>query len=102
MSFLRGIPALSSKRLFAQAGPRPVVLETVYGFDGKEPPHIVEQPVALAITMRSPNSWVSSLKYGVSPQPLHALENSMRGVWNWDPRTVVLSTIDPLSGSEKA
>ena len=28
-----------------------------------------EQPVALAIITRSPNSWVTSLRYGVSPQP---------------------------------
>ena len=28
-----------------------------------------EQPVALATIMRSPNSWVTSFTYGVSPQP---------------------------------
>ena len=42
-----------------------------------------EQPVALATTMRSPNSWVTSLTYGVSPQPAQAPENSNRGFLNW-------------------
>ncbi len=39
-----------------------------------------EQPVALATIMRSPNSWVTSLTYGVSPQPAHAPENSNSGL----------------------
>ena len=38
-----------------------------------------EHPVALATTMRSPNSWVNSLTYGVSPQPAQAPENSNKG-----------------------
>src|SRR5439155_26743799 len=36
-------------------------------------------PVALAITARSPKSCESSFRYGVSPQPEHAPENSNRG-----------------------
>src|SRR5436309_6444544 len=38
-----------------------------------------EQPVALATSIRSPNSCVASLMYGVSPQPEHAPENSNNG-----------------------
>src|SRR6266498_1249059 len=38
-----------------------------------------EQPVALAITARSPNNCVISLMYGVSPQPEQAPENSNSG-----------------------
>src|SRR5438552_10083208 len=38
-----------------------------------------EQPVALAITARSPKSCETSLRYGVSPQPEHAPENSNNG-----------------------
>src|SRR5580704_16919885 len=38
-----------------------------------------EQPVAFAISKRSPNNCVSSLMYGVSPQPEHAPENSNSG-----------------------
>ena len=49
-----------------------------------------EQPVALATTMRSPNIWVTTLTYGVSPQPAHAPENSKSGWLNWLPLTVVL------------
>ena len=33
--------------------------------EGAEAPQMDEQPVALAMTMRSPNSWVSTLTYGV-------------------------------------
>ena len=40
--------------------------------------------------MRSPNSWVTSLIYGVSPQPAQAPENSNRGFSNWLPFTVSL------------
>ena len=36
--------------------------------------------MALATIMRSPNSWVTSLTYGVSPQPAHAPENSNSGL----------------------
>ena len=51
-----------------------------------------EQPVALATTMRSPNSCVMSLTYGVSPQPAHAPENSNSGWRNWLPLTVLVFT----------
>ena len=34
---------------------------------------------ALAISERSPKSWESSLRYGVSPQPVQAPENSNSG-----------------------
>src|SRR4030042_956418 len=38
-----------------------------------------EQPVALATMVWSPKSWLTSLTYGVSPQPEHAPENSHSG-----------------------
>src|ERR1041384_1297924 len=38
-----------------------------------------EQPVALAITERSPNNWETSFTYGVSPQPAQAPLNSNNG-----------------------
>ena len=47
--------------------------------DGAEALQIEEHPVALAITMRSPKSCVTSFIYGVSPHPPHAPENSMSG-----------------------
>src|SRR5665811_1020015 len=47
-----------------------------------------EQPVALATIIRSPNSWETSLRYGVSPQPLQASENSNSGSSTWAPLTV--------------
>ena len=43
-----------------------------------------EQPVALATSMRSPNSWLASFRYGVSPQPSQAPENSNSGWRTWD------------------
>ncbi|OQC45187.1 MAG: hypothetical protein BWX61_00810 [Bacteroidetes bacterium ADurb.Bin035] len=48
--------ALSSNKLLPQAIPLPLRLEVVYGIDGALPPYIDEQPVALAITIRSPKS----------------------------------------------
>ena len=44
--------------------------------------------MALATVSRSPNSCVSSLRYGVSPHPAQAPENSKSGSRNWVPRTV--------------
>ena len=44
--------------------------------------------MALAIATRSPKSWVSSLMYGVSPQPAQAPENSKSGRQSWAPLTV--------------
>src|SRR5215472_11935085 len=41
-----------------------------------------EHPVALPIIMRSPKSCVASFRYGVSPQPEHAPENSNSGCSN--------------------
>src|SRR5215212_9047842 len=38
-----------------------------------------EQPVAFAITERSPNNCETSFTYGVSPQPAHAPLNSNNG-----------------------
>ena len=50
--------ALSSNREFAQVGPRPVSLLTVYGLVAAGPPQMEEHPVALEMYIRSPNSWV--------------------------------------------
>mmetsp|Transcript_43125 Transcript_43125/g.102752 ORF Transcript_43125/g.102752 Transcript_43125/m.102752 type:complete len:223 (-) Transcript_43125:541-1209(-) len=58
-----------------------------------------EQPVALAMTRRSPKSCVMSFTWGVSPQPSQAPENSKNGFWNCEPFTVVLSISSPRSGS---
>ena len=78
--------ALSSNSELLQAGPRPSWL-TVYGVAGAEPPQIEEQPVVFATIIRSPNNWVNSFTYGVSPQPAHAPENSSNGCSNWEPLT---------------
>ena len=59
--------------------------------DGAEAPQMEEHPVALAIIILSPKSWVITLMYGVSPQPAQAPENSKYGAMNWDPYTVVLA-----------
>ena len=40
--------------------------------------------MALAMMARSPNSWLISLTYGVSPQPAQAPENSNSGWRNCD------------------
>ena len=78
----RPYSALSSKRLLPHAGPWPSAL-VVYGVDGTLSAHTQERPVALAIIMRSPKSWVTSLAYGVSPRPAQAPENSSNGCSNW-------------------
>ena len=57
------------------------------GVDGAELPQIEEHPVAFAIYILSPNNWVTSFAYGVSPQPAQAPENSSNGCLNWDPLT---------------
>ena len=82
--------ALSSKSERPHAGPRPLS-STVYGLVVDVPPHTLEHPEALAIIMREPKSCVSSLTYGVSPQPAHAPENSRSGVSNCEPFTVNFS-----------
>ena len=48
-------------------------------------------PVALATSMRGPNSWVKIFMYAVSAQPAQAPENSRRGWLNWLPLTENLS-----------
>src|SRR5690554_695771 len=65
--------------------------------EGALAPYIEEHPVALAIIILSPNSWVRSLIYGVSPQPGHAPWNSKRGVLNWLPFRVYLSITPSFS-----
>ena len=48
--------------------------------------------MALAIIRRSPKSCEISFRYGVSPQPAQAPENSKSGCRYWVPRTVPKST----------
>ena len=48
-------------------------------------PHAWEHPVPFAQYTLSPKSCVSSLAYGVSPQPAQAAENSHSGCRNWLP-----------------
>ncbi len=51
---------------------------------------MLEQPVAFAITIFSPNIWVASFIYGVSPQPAQAPLNSKYGFSNCIPFVVNL------------
>ena len=81
--------ALSSNNELAHAGPWPSWF-FVYAVAAPEDAHIEEHPVAFAITILSPNNWVTNLAYGVSPQPAHAPENSKSGCSNWLPLTVFL------------
>src|SRR5262245_2810364 len=61
-----------------------------------------EQPVALATTIRSPKSCVANLRYGVSPQPAHAPENSNSGWKNCDPFTeFALTAVRTGSGNPR-
>src|SRR5579885_2978463 len=58
-----------------------------------------EQPVALAVSARSPNSWVISLMYGVSPHPEQAPENSNSSCSNCESLTWLrLNTRRSISG----
>src|SRR5512142_2501469 len=60
-----------------------------------------EHPVALATVSRSPTSWVSSLRYGVSPQPEQAPENSKSGSSSCEPLIEAGSTsVRSSSGSD--
>ena len=68
----------------------------MYGVEGADPPQIDEHPVALAIIILSPNNWVASLMYAVSPQPAQAPENSISGVLNWLSLTVLPGVKSPL------
>ena len=93
--------ALSSNSELFHAGPNPSAL-VVHGVVGRLPPKMDEQPVALATTMRSPSSWVTSFRYGVSPQPEQAPENSNNGSRSCEPLTVSVRTVvRSVSGKDK-
>ena len=62
-SMPRPCSALSSNSELDHAGPCPSAF-TVYGDVAAGPPQMDEQPVAFAMYMRSPNSWVTSLRVG--------------------------------------
>ena len=79
--------ALSSNNEFAHAGPWPFWFFE-YAVAAPAAAHIDVHPVALAIIILSPNNWVTSLAYGVSPQPAQAPEYSSNGCSNWLPLTV--------------
>ena len=49
---------------------------------------MLEQPVAFAIIIFSPNKVVASFIYGVSPQPAQAPLNWNKGFSNWLPFVV--------------
>ena len=49
-------------------------------------------------TIRSPNSWLTRRRYGVSPQPLHAPENSNSGSRTWLPLIVSCGIRSRASG----
>ncbi len=51
--------------------------------------------MALPIMARSPKSWLISLRYGVSPQPGQAPENSKSGCNNCEP--LITSNFDLLA-----
>src|SRR2546421_507192 len=58
-----------------------------------------EQPVALAINARSPNNCDSSFRYGVSPHPAQAPENSNSGCRSCESLTELrLSLLGSTSG----
>src|ERR1700730_16855985 len=58
-----------------------------------------EQPVALAINARSPNNCDSSFRYGVSPHPAQAPENSNSGCKSCESLTELrLSLLRSTSG----
>ena len=80
--------ALSSNKELAQAGPFPSLF-AVYAIALPPAAHIDEHPVALDIIILSPNNWVTSLAYGVSPHPAQAPLYSSNGCSNWLPLTVV-------------
>src|SRR6187397_1204335 len=93
--------ALSSNKELAHDGPRPCAF-LLHGVVGRFPPKMEEQPVALATIILSPNNCVSNFKYGVSPQPLQAPENSNKGSSSCDPLTVDLFTLVlSISGNER-
>ena len=58
---------------------------------------IEEQPVAFAISARSPKSWHMSLTYGVSPHPSQAPEYSKSGSKNCEPLTSALTLVRSTS-----
>src|SRR6185369_699278 len=49
--------------------------------------------------MRSPNSWLTSRRYGVSPQPPQAPENSNSGSRTWLPLTVLWAISERSRGA---
>src|SRR6476620_475039 len=93
--------ALSSNNELAQAGPTPCLF-FVHGVVGRLPPKMEEQPVALATIILSPNNWVNNFRYGVSPHPEQAPENSNKGWKNCEPLTVFLLILSlPTSGRSR-
>ena len=88
--------AASSNNELPQAGPLPDSWLIVYDIAGALAPQIDEQPVAFATYILSPNNCVTSLAYGVSPQPAQAPENCSNGCLNWLPLSVLSSITSSL------
>ena len=56
-----------------------------------------EQPVALATTIRSPTNWLSSFRYGVSPQPLQAPADWKDAIaWRYRKRANGCGALEPV------
>src|SRR5258707_8131887 len=60
-----------------------------------------EHPVAFATIILSPNNWVTILRYGVSPQPEQAPENSKSGRITCCWRNVVSLTLRRSSSGNR-
>ena len=82
---------MSSKRELFHAGPWPHSL-TVKGEVAAGLPQMEEQPVALEMNMRSPQTCVTRRAYAVSAQPAQEPENSRYGLANWLPLTLAATS----------
>ena len=85
----RPCSALSSNRELFHAGPWPSLL-VQYGEVAAGLPQMEEQPVALEMNMRSPQTCVTRRAYAVSAQPAQEPENSSSGCLNWLPLRFLL------------
>ena len=79
--------ALSSNSEFDQAGPRPSRVRACRAWSAGCRRRSTSSRWRWRSAARSPKSWVSSLTYGVSPQPAQAPENSKSGCRNCEPLT---------------
>ena len=59
---------------------------------------MLEQPVALACSIRVPKSWLIMRTYGVSPQPAQAPLKANSGCVNCSPLGEVLTNLGSVAG----